>query len=118
MAVSELVFQEAGAGDEQAARERLEVLDALTLLETTEEALTLARQLVDSHVVPSKAAEDAIHIAVAATNGIEYLVTWNCRHIANAAMRSRIEDVCRSAGYEPPIICTPEELLEADEDDQ
>lgn len=116
LVASELVMQEASAGDEEAARDRLGVLDALTLLETAEDALGLAQQLVDSAAVPQKAAEDALHIAIAAANGIEYLVTWNCRHIANATMRSKIEEVCRSAGHEPPIICTPEELLEAEED--
>jgi predicted nucleic acid-binding protein len=118
LVASELVVQEAGAGDEGAARERLEALESLTLLETAEEALALAQQLVDASAVPQKASEDALHIALAAVNGIEYLVTWNCRHIANATMRSKIEEVCRSAGYEPPIICTPEELLEATEDEE
>ena len=65
-------------------------------------------------VLPQEAAEDALHIAVAVTNGVEYLLTWNCRHLANAAMRVGIETVCRSAGYEPTIICTPDELLEVE----
>jgi hypothetical protein len=56
---------------------------------------------------------DALHIAVATVQGIEYLLTWNCTHIANAAMRPRIEAICRSLGYEPPTICTPQELMEA-----
>lgn len=61
------------------------------------------------------AVEDALHIAIAAAHGIDYLLTWNCRHIANATMRSRIDSVCRSRGYEPPVICTPEELINANE---
>ena len=65
----------------------------------------------------SQAAVDAAHIDIAVTNGVDYLVTWNFRHIANAAMRARIEYVCRRAGYEPPIICTPNELLETDHED-
>ncbi len=117
LVASELVVQEASAGGEEAARERLEALESLTLVETTEDALALAEQLVGSHAIPRKAVEDALHIALAAVNGVEYLVTWNCRHIANATMRSKIEEVCRSAGYEPPVICTPEELLEADDAD-
>jgi len=64
--------------------------------------------------LPSKAATDALHIAVAAVNGVEYLLTWNCRHIANPALRPRIESVCRKMGFEPPVICTPQELLEID----
>ena len=116
MVASQLVVQEASAGDEPAARERLDVVDTLTLVETTENALALARQLVDSGTVPRSAAQDALHIAIAVTNGVDYLVTWNCRHIANATMRAQIEGVCRVAGYEPPIICTPEELMEAGDD--
>jgi predicted nucleic acid-binding protein len=113
---SELVVREASGGDQEAARERLDALEVLALLEASEEALTLARQLVQRGAVAKTSAEDALHIAIAATGGIDYLVTWNCRHIANAAMRSHIETTCRLAGYEPPIICTPEELMEVEED--
>lgn len=112
---SELVVQEASAGDPQAADQRLEALAPLDLLETTGEALALAEELVASGVVPQKAAEDALHVAVAVTNGVEYLVTWNCRHIANATLRPKIETICKQAGYEPTIICTPEELLDEEE---
>lgn len=112
LTASQLVLQEAGAGDPRAVQERLDVLAALTLVETTEEALILAQQLVREGAMPEKAAGDALHIAIAVTNGVEYLLTWNCRHLANATMRTKIEEVCRSAGYQPIIICTPEELLE------
>lgn len=115
LVASELVLEEASAGDDQAARERLEILHTIALLEASEDALTLARELVSSGPIPQKAAEDALHIAIAVTNGVEYLVTWNYRHIANATTRSQIEAVCRSAGYQPPIICTPEELLEGEQ---
>ncbi|MEC4677363.1 MAG: DNA-binding protein, partial [Nitrospirota bacterium] len=71
----------------------------------------LSVKLVKGGPLPSKAAEDALHIAIAVTNGVDYLLTWNCTHIANASMRSRVEAICRSNGYEPAIICTPEELL-------
>ena len=110
---SQLVVREASAGDSRAAQERLAKLATLTLLEVTEEAVLLAQELVSTGAVPEKAAEDALHLAIAVTNGVEYLLTWNCKHLANATMRTKIEDVCRSAGYEPVIICTPEELLEA-----
>ncbi|MGH7963795.1 MAG: type II toxin-antitoxin system VapC family toxin [Candidatus Binatia bacterium] len=112
LVASQLVVREAGVGDPQAAKERLKSLATLTLLEITEEAVTLAQELVSTGAVPAKAAEDALHLAIAVTNGVEYLLTWNCKHLANATMRTKIEDVCRSAGYEPVIICTPEELLE------
>jgi hypothetical protein len=61
-----------------------------------------------------KAKIDALHIAVASGHGMDYLVTWNCTHIANASMRGRIEAICREAGFDPPIICTPIELVEED----
>lgn len=83
-----------------------------TCLGLSTEALELARLLVAGLAVPKEAAEDALHIAVAAVNGMDYLLTWNCRHIANARMRTRIADACVRAGYESPVICTPEELLE------
>jgi hypothetical protein len=66
--------------------------------------------------VPASEPRDAFHIAIAAVNGLDYLLTWNCKHIANATLRGRIEKVCRGCGYEPPIICTPEELVEVDDD--
>ena len=106
------VSSEASGGDPDAAQERLNVLNTMTLLEVTEDALALAQNLVDAGALPEEATEDALHIAIAVTNGIEYLVTWNCRHIANATMRPLIDEVCQEAGYEPVIICTPEELLE------
>jgi hypothetical protein len=112
LCVSQLVLGEAGSGDPQAAQERLEVLKAMTLLETPTEALDLAKELVRAGALPAKAAVDALHIAIAASNGIRFLLTWNCRHLANATMRPMIEAVCASKGVRAPIICTPEELLE------
>ena len=113
LCISQLVRKEAGAGDAQAARERLEVLKTMTLLETSDQALDLAKDLIQAGALPAKAADDALHIAVAAMNGIPYLLTWNCRHLANATMRPVIESVCAGKGVMAPIICTPEELLEA-----
>jgi hypothetical protein len=113
LCVSQLVRKEAGAGDPQAAQDRLDVLKTMTLLETSNEALDLAKELIQAGALPAKAADDAMHIAVAATNGVPYLLTWNCRHLANATMRPLIESVCAGKGLKAPIICTPEELLEA-----
>jgi predicted nucleic acid-binding protein len=110
LVASELVVQEASAGDSSAAQLRLQALRGVDLLELDETALDLAQRLVDSGAIPANAVEDAIHVAICAAHGIEYLVTWNCRHIANAVMRGQIESVCRSAQLEPPIICTPDEL--------
>lgn len=109
--VSQLVIQEAEQGDEEAARERLGALADIPLLELTEEALTLAQRLIDTQALPHKAVEDALHIAAATVNGVDYLLTWNFKHIANATMRGRVEQVCREEGYEPPIICSPQELM-------
>jgi hypothetical protein len=74
------------------------------------QATELAGELVRRGALPKKATVDAFHIAVAAAHQVEYLLTWNCKHIANATMRGTIEEVCRSTGLRPPIICTPEEL--------
>jgi len=110
--ISQLVLDEAGAGDAGAAAQRLEALRDAPLLELTSEATALARELVRQAALPPKAAADALHIAIAAVNGLNFLLTWNCTHIANATMRPRIEAICRAGGFEPPVICTPLELLE------
>ena len=116
LVASQLVLAEAASGDPGAARRRLAVVDSLMLLDATDEALSLAQELVRSGGIPVTSPEDAAHIAIAVANGVEFLVTWNCRHIANAALRARIETVCRDKGYEPAVICTPEELMEPEDD--
>jgi hypothetical protein len=108
-----MVIDEASAGDQEAAARRLEVLVPLPLLDPRAEGAELAQALIEQVPLPVSAAADALHIAIAVVNGMDYLLTWNCTHIANAALRSRIETVCRSKGFEVPIICTPDELLEA-----
>jgi len=72
----------------------------------------LAEALVGGGGLPPKARVDAFHVAIATVHGMDYLLSWNCKHIANAMLRGRIEAICRAAGYEPPIICTPLELAE------
>ena len=113
LCVSQLVLDEASTGDAVAAQERLLVLQPMLVLETTAEALGLAKELLQAGALPAKAASDALHIAVAATKAVPYLLTWNCRHLANAVMRPMIETVCSEKGFKASIICTPEELLEA-----
>jgi hypothetical protein len=115
LVVSEIVLDEASEGDRDAAQRRWEVLKNLPQLDVTDEAERLAAALVADVPLPPKAKSDSLHIAISAVNGIHYLLTWNCTHIANATLRARIETVCRSAGYEPPIICTPQEMLERSE---
>ncbi len=107
---SRLVIQECQAGDPQAAADRLSVLAGVPLLEQTTATATLAEALLRGVPLPERAAADALHIAIAAVHGMDYLLTWNCTHIANVTLRPLIESVCRSAGYVPPLICTPEEL--------
>lgn len=107
---STLVASEASKGDPEAARERLEVLSKLSLLAITDDARTLAGLLVARRAVPLSMEEDALHLAIAATNGLDYLVTWNCRHLANATIRPLIELICRDWGCRSPEICTPEVL--------
>jgi hypothetical protein len=111
--VSQFVIEEASAGDPEAAKRRLAVLEDLPQLDVTEAVQHLAQELLTHVPLPVNAQVDALHIAVATIHGMDYLVTWNCTHIANATLRYRIETICRAAGYEPPIICTPQELLEA-----
>lgn len=109
---SEFVIEEAEEGDPEAARRRLDALAEAEELDLHDEARPLARKLVEKGPLPAQAALDALHIAVSATSGMDYLLTWNMKHIANAAIRDQIEEMCRSSGYEPPIMCTPEELME------
>lgn len=108
---SELLLEECGAGDPDAAAARLAVVAGLPVLEQGPDAAALANALVRDVPLPPNAVADAMHIALAAVHGIEFLVTWNCRHIANPVFRPRVEAVCRAAGYEPPVICTPGEFL-------
>lgn len=112
LVISEFVIAEASLGNPDAAKRRLAVANGIMELEVTENTRKLAEHLIRSHALPAKAEIDAYHVAVAAVNGIDYLLTWNCAHIANARTRPRIEASCRVAGYEPPIICTPNELME------
>ena len=115
--VSQTVIKESGAGDPDAAQRRLEFLKPFPRLDITEEVEALAAKLIADVPLPPTAQADALHSAVAAVNKMNYLLTWNCTHIANATLRSRIEAVCRSQGYEPPVVCTPQEMLaEGDED--
>jgi hypothetical protein len=114
--VSQIVLDESSAGDPDAAQRRWELLKDLPRLVISEEAVNLARELAAGLRLPTKAKADALHIAISAANAMDYLLTWNCSHIANAKFRLPIEDACRQAGYEPPVICTPQELLERRED--
>jgi predicted nucleic acid-binding protein len=110
--VSELVIGEMSVGDPDAVKRRLDAVENIPELALTNKAEELAAKLLEGAALPQKAKADALHIAIATVHGMDYLLTWNCTHIANAIMRPRIESICRSAGYEPPVICTPPELVE------
>lgn len=109
--ISQAVIEESSAGDQQAAKKRLQALAQIPALRLNEAALQLARDLVVRGPLPEKSGVDALHIAIATVHGMDYLLTWNCKHIANAEMQSSIAATCLLRGYEPPVICTPEELM-------
>jgi len=106
--VSEFVISEASA---DAAEKRLAALENIALLDVNSGVENLAKKLIADKALPPKAVTDALHIAVAAIHGIDYLLSWNCKHIANAEMQGAIEKVCEEQGCKCPKICTPEELL-------
>ena len=110
--VSQLVLEEAAAGNTTAAAERLDKLAGVPLLDYRDPTLVLAGTLERALQLPPQARGDALHVAICAANGIEYLLTWNCRHLANAALAPTIEQACRAHGVTAPRIVTPEQLLE------
>ena len=109
--ISALVLQEIGRGDRAVAREREEAVAGVPVLEITPEAQRLAADLVKGKAVPAQAAEDALHIALACVHGADYLLTWNFKHINNAETKRTLVEAIEEAGYECPMICSPEELM-------
>ena len=113
--ISEFVLTEIQRGDADAASERMRLISGFAILPASEEVEALAAEYVRELQLPRKALYDALHIAIASVHGMEYLVTWNCRHIANAHLRRLISEINVRMGVFTPIICTPEELLDDDE---
>ena len=109
--VSELVVAEATAGDRDPAERRAQIIRDMQLLSIPDEAVALAEKLVEAAGLLTRAAADALHISIAACHGIDYLLTWNSTHIANAEFRPKVERACRDNGFEPPVLCTPDELM-------
>ena len=109
--VSQFVLDEASDGDPAAAAERLRLLNGLPLLPLTDEVHDVARGLLAAGLLPRKAQADGVHIAVATVHEMDVLLTWNCRHLANAAILGGVGRHLRDRGYEVPIICTPDELM-------
>ena len=112
LCASEAVLREARAGDREAAEQRIDFLQVFNFLEINAEVDTLAREILDRGAMPRQAALDALHVAVAAWHGADYLLTWNCRHIASAHVRPQIDAICRGKGIVAPQLCTAEELTE------
>ncbi|MEQ9620662.1 type II toxin-antitoxin system VapC family toxin [Coleofasciculus chthonoplastes] len=113
---SEVVEDEAARGDQEIAHRRLNLLQSLMLLELTEEALELAQAFLNQSNLPSKASNDALHIALATVYGLDYLLTWNCKHMANAKIQRKLSQISSQLGYVLPIICTPYELIGYEEE--
>jgi len=109
--ISQAVLVECSAGDSDAAKERLAFSAGLPILDITDEAKSLAQALLSGIPLPQHADVNALHIATAAINAVDYLLTWNCKHIANPSLRRIIDKVLIAADVSPPIICTPQELI-------
>ncbi len=109
--VSQLVVQESEGGDADAAARRLVFLEGIPLLPFSDRAVSLGEALIEAGALPKRAAADALHIAQAAVHGIDFLLTWNCNHLANAELIGPIGDIIKTRGDIPPVICTPEELM-------
>lgn len=108
---SAVVIEEALRGDPEYAKARMGIIEQLRLADVTRAARALAAQLLLEAALPPKANADALHISIAAVNGIDNLLTWNCTHLANASILPRVNEICRAAGFEPPYVSTPEELM-------
>lgn len=111
LCISQIVLDEAMAGDADAARRRLPFLQDLPLLDLTQAVNDVAKAIMASGLLPQKGARDAVHIAVSSVHAVDILLTWNCRHIANAAIMKELRTIVAECGHELPVLCTPEELL-------
>ena len=113
---SQLTLDECSDGDPSAATERLEILQGIQILDESDDVEMLAELLIDRKAVPASEPRDALHIATAAASGVQFIATWNFKHILNPHLQAQIAGTCREAGFIPPVICTPEQL-KATEDD-
>lgn len=115
--ISQFVLDEISQGDPSTANLRLKAVKGIPLLEITEEVSDIAQIFISSGIIPRKALTDALHIAIAAVNEMDYLLTWNCAHIANATITRRMENICEQNDLTCPVVCTPEELYEVYHDE-
>jgi hypothetical protein len=109
--VSADVLDEAERGDAEAARLRLAALGECKVLAATEEAQSLTKRILATGLIPPRSATDAVHIGIAAAHGMDFLLTWNCRHIHNSFIERRLAGVCQTMGLTLPVLCTPRELM-------
>jgi predicted nucleic acid-binding protein len=109
--ISELVYEEAIRGDPSAVSKRIEAMKGIPYLQVTDEAVNLAKLFIKPGPLPKKASNDALHLAIAATHKIDYLMTWNCRHLDNAELKPKVRSLLILNGFKVPEICTPQELL-------
>ena len=116
--ISELVVREARAGNPDAANRRLEYMKELAELTITEEVKQLTTALISDGSFPPRAQADALHVAIAAVHKVDYLLTWNCRHIDNPATKPKIRSSCSATGFTCPEICTPIEIMEESSHDK
>jgi hypothetical protein len=114
LVTSQYVIDEASAGDPTLAAERLESLEGIPLLPLDVTIAPIAEEIMNRGILASKARTDALHIAMVAHHRIQYLLTWNCRHIANARILPRIHSLLADLSLPIPIICTPEEMVDDD----
>lgn len=110
--VSQMVIDEIGKGDVVYAQKRLDLIQHIPLIDFNDAARDLAKEILKQNVLPPKAALDVFHIAATAVHEMDFLLTLNCKHLANAFIFRRVEKICRQFGFEPPIVCTPQEILE------
>ena len=112
LVVSEVVLSEISEGDQQAAGERLRAVEGLPRLPLSPQCDEVAKRYLKELPLPGRAVRDAAHLAIASVYAVDYLVTWNCGHIANALIRRRLAETNGTLALATPIICTPEEMME------
>ena len=112
---SQLVEDEAAEGDKAIANKRIDLLQSIAYLDITNEAIELSKEFLRQSNLPPKAANDALHIAMATVYGLDYLLTWNCKHMANAQIQKKLSNISSLLGYDLPVICTPYQLINIEE---
>ncbi len=109
--ISQVVIDEVARGDSEISLKRLEMLDGIPQVALNQAVRSLAAQFLSRSNLPAKASDDAVHIAAATVHNLDYLLTWNCKYIANAQIQRKLEVISLDFGYRLPVICTPYELL-------